>query len=510
MLRMDEINKIKKAYRNGSSINEIATKYSRSWLTVKRIVDASLEELENRGSRPNKKCKVVTPEVEAAICAYLNKEEQLRVKKKQRYTAAFIYKELKANKTYKGSVRQLQDAVKKLREERGQAKAKSYLPLEFPLGSTAQFDHGECDLIIGGQRVLGYLFVSSIPGAALRYCQAFPVKSSEAWGEFHERTYRFFGGVLPISVYDNDSVLVKQILGSERKQTRFSLALEEHYQISSRFCNPAAGNEKGSVENGVGYCRRNYLAGCPSFANWNAVNSHLEQSCRRAIDTGHHYQTNCPLQAIFDEMTDLLDPLFVTHAWRRWVEARVDSYQLVRVDTHSYSVPERFVGSNLRVGVGVLDVEIFSDHAVVARHSRRFGESGSSLCLDHYLDQLIRKPGALWDCQAVQQHTFSQELLEIWQRLQQRHSEGDANRKFIKVLCLGRQYGTKNLVSAAREALLLGTVEPGALENIIHSFISAVPSPGEKSFRQRLQHVKFDSWSCDVDQYSQLIGGASL
>ena len=510
MLRMDEMNKIKKAHRNGASINEIAIKYGRSWLTVKRIVDASLEELGNRGCRPNKNCKVVTPKVETAIRAYLTKEEELRVKKKQRYTAAFIYKELKANGMYQGSIRQLQDAVKRQRVERGQVTPKSYLPLEFLLGTTAQFDHGECDLIVGGQRVQGYLFVCSIPGAALRYCQVFPVKSSEAWGEFHERSYRFFGGVLPTSVYDNDSVLVKQILGSEREQTRFSHALEEHYQMNSRFCNPAAGNEKGSVENGVGYCRRNYLAGCLSFADWDAANSHLEQSCRRTIDTDCHYKTDRPLRAIFDEMANQLDPLFVTHTWRRWTEARVDSYQLVHVDTHGYSVPERFVGGSLRVGVGIFDVEIFSDHVVIARHSRRFGEPGSSLWLNHYLDQLIRKPGALRDCPAVQQHTFVPELLEIWQRLQQRYPEKDANRKFIEVLCFGRQYGSKNLISAASAALQLGTVEPEALESIIHSFLSATPSPSDEFLRQRLQHVKFDSWNCDIDQYSQLAGGSQL
>lgn len=510
MLRMDELNKIRKAYRNGTSINEIATQYGRSWETVKRMVDTSLKELENRGCRPNKKCKVITHEVKEAIRAYLVKEENLHVKKKQRYTAVFIYKELKANGTYKGSRRRLQDAVMRLREEHGQVKPKGYLPLNFPLGTIAQFDHGEGDLIIGGQRVKGYLFVSSIPGASLRYCQVFPVKSGEAWGEFHERSYRFFGGVLSTSVYDNDSVLVKRILGGERDQTLFSHALEEHYQMSSRFCNPAAGNEKGSVENGVGYCRRNYLAGCPSFTDWDAANGHLEQSCRGTIDSDRHYQTDRPLRAIFDEMADQLDPLFVTHTWRRWTEARVDSYQLVHIDTHGYSVPERFVGGSLRVGVGIFDIEIFSDHEVVARHCRRFGDPGSSLCLDHYLDQLIRKPGALWDCQAVQQHAFSPELLEIWQRLQRRYPEREANRKFIEVLCLGRQYGSKNLVSAVREALSLGAVEPKALESIIHSFLSASPNPNEDFLRQRRQHMKFDSWNCDVDQYSQLAGGSSL
>lgn len=502
MLRMDEVNKCRKAYNNGDSINQIAKRYGRSWTTIKNIVETPLEELENRGCRPNRMCTVTTPEVEDGINGYLTIEEQLGVKKKQRYTAALIYKELTAKGIYKGSVRQLQDAVKQLRQQRGQVKVKSHLPLEFPLGSTAQIDHGECDLIVGEQRVLGYLFVCSIPGAVLRYCQIFPVKSREAWGEFHERSYQFFGGVLPIGTYDNDCVLVKEVLGKDRKQTQFSHALEEHYQINSRFCNPAAGNEKGSVENGVGYCRRNYLAGCQSFESWDIVNENLEKSCWENIDTGHHYRTNRPLKDIFNEMAKQLNPLAINHKWRRWKEAHVDSYQLVHIDSQGYSVPERFVGSTVRIGVGVFDIEILSENTAVARHSRRFGESGSSLCLDHYLDQLMRKPGALWDCKAVQQHSFSPEFLEIWQRLQERYPGGKANRKFIKILHLGRKYGSVNLTSAIEKALFLRTVEPEALENIIHSSFTHEDS--------RLRHVKFDTWVCNLDQYAQLTGGSLL
>ena len=136
--------------------------------------------------------------------------------------------------------------------------------------------------------------------------------------------------------------------------------------------------------------------------------------------------------------------------------------------------------------------------------------SGSSLCLDHYLDQLMRKPGALWDCQAVQRHQFAPELLQVWQRLEQRYPERDANRKFIDILCLGRRHGSNYLIAAAREALPLGTVEPEAIENILCSMVSAAPEVSEGSLRHRLEHVPFDSWTCDVDQYSQLNGGTQV
>jgi transposase len=511
MLRMDEMNKIKKAFREGESINGIAKRFKRSWETIKRIIDTPVNEFENRGQRSKRECMVVTSEVEASVEAYLLKEEILGVKKKQRHTAAVIYKQLSASGTYRGSVRRLQEVVKQQRGKRGQIEPKSYLPLEFPLGTTAQFDHGECDVLIAGRREKGYLFICSIPGAVLRYCQVFPIKSSEAWGEFHERAYKFFGGVLPIGIYDNDCVLVKEVIGNERQQTRFSYALEEHYQIKSRFCNPAAGNEKGAVENAVGYCRRNYLPGCPTFGDWCEVNKQLEADCRQTIELERHYKTGRPLKDIYSEMSSQLQQLLVSYTWRRWEEAKVNSHQLVSIGKHAYSVPERFVGSYVQIGAGVLNVEIICDNMLIAHHLRRFGEPENCYNLDHYLDQLKRKPRALWDCQAVQQHKFPSELLGVHLRLQKLYPEGKASRKFIEILLLGRRYGFESLLSGVKKALELGIIEPDAISSLLNDFSSA-PSQANSAqlLREQLPHLAVEGWSCDANQYSALERGIAL
>ena len=75
---MDEQSKIKKAHRNGESVNEIAMRYNRSWATVKRVIDTPIQDLEVGGQRPNKQRTVITPEIEKAITSYLDQEEQLQ------------------------------------------------------------------------------------------------------------------------------------------------------------------------------------------------------------------------------------------------------------------------------------------------------------------------------------------------------------------------------------------------------------------------------------------------
>lgn len=108
---MDEINKIRKAFfTHGETKNAIAKRFHRSWETIDRIVSANREELENRGNRPNRKAKVMTLEVVRAIEAYLDEEVEKKIKRKQRYTARKIYKELKAKGIYKGSERSVHDS----------------------------------------------------------------------------------------------------------------------------------------------------------------------------------------------------------------------------------------------------------------------------------------------------------------------------------------------------------------------------------------------------------------
>jgi hypothetical protein len=278
-------------------------------------------------------------------------------------------------------------------------------------------------------------------------------------------------------IYDNDSVLVKHVLGSEHKQTDFSHALEEHYGFQSRFCNVGAGHEKGAVENAVGFCRRNYLPGLPSFSSWSEANDVLEVRCREEIAGGTHYRTAKPLKDVFVLSQAKLLPLLPERNWLKWEQRDVNSQQLISHDEHWYSVPERYVGSTLRVGVGVFKIMIYQTHEFVAEHCRQYMKGDDSLMLEHYLPQLGKKPGAFWDCTAVKSHVFEPELLQLWQRLSLRFDTREANAEFIKTLLLRRKYGTDNLLTAIGLALEYGSVEYAGIVNMLQQLSDdSIPS----------------------------------
>jgi transposase len=511
MIRMDEFNKIRKDYFiDKLSINEIAIKFNRSWATVRKIVNTSRDEFSVDEKKMVRTPKVGTQEVIDAIADKLKEELRSKVKKKQRVTAKIIFEELTAKGLYHGSQKRMQELVKEVREKLHLTKPESFLPLEFVPGSTAQVDHGEVECIIDGDRRICFLFVMAIPGTGLRYCQLFAVKSQEAWGEFHERAFRFFNGIFSRVIYDNDTVLVKS-LKEKRLLTNFGLHLIEHYGFDSNFCNPAAGNEKGSVENNVGFCRRNYLSGCPVFIGTQQANIHLEDKCREAIANDIHFKLKTSLSSMQAKVEDALYPLLPAKKWRRWLNRQVNSYQQINVDGHGYSVPEKYVLAMLKVGLSAESVEIFDGETLIVIHRRQFILGKDSLVLDHYLDQLGRKPGALWDCKAIQEIANDDLLLLLWEKLMSLYPGLiDHNTKlrtaqttFIDILRLRRNYPDLEWRNGIREALQCGSTTAASIECIIRGIhsIEAIKTESKVVFINSKHH----GWECDLSSYETLV-----
>ena len=205
---------------------------------------------------------------------------------------------------------------------------------------------------------------------------------------------------------------MKKIIGKERKQTTFSISLEEHYGFASHFCNIRVGNEKGAVENGVGYCRRRFFVGSAAFKSWESLNIFLSDCCLKDIKEVTHYKTKERLSDIFSNLQKKLLPCPVKKSWCRWVDCRVDKCQLVTVDHHQYSVPEKFVGCRVRAALTWDKVELIKNGETIATHTRFYGlEDG--LVLNDYLDQLRRKPGAFSYTKALKNNEFDPELLKM-------------------------------------------------------------------------------------------------
>jgi transposase len=493
MIKMNEIKKIKKAFlEEGLNKNQLVKRFRRSWKTISKIVDTTLEDLEeaqNIADNRRRRAVVGTEAVINAIKVLLEGEQKEKIKKKQRFTAKAIYRRLTEEKIYTGSYRRMQELVKKIRCEIMVDAKTSYLPLSFPLGSALQVDHGEVECVIDGTLMLCYLFVASVPGTTLRYCQLFGCKSREAWGEFHERAFRKFGGIFSNVIYDNDTVLITD--AEEKIQTEFSLYLVEHYKFIPRYCNPAAGNEKGSVENAVGFCRRNYLAGRPEFDTFTQANLYLEKQFLESLATDKHHRTGQTAADMLRCIQEAVDPLFPPKVWYRRDSRLVNSYQLVEIEKHFYSVPEKYVGTRVRVSIGAFSIKIQAGEETIM-HERKFTPGEDSLIMDHYLEQLQRKSGAVWDCKATHSLLEDPLLKELQKALIEckEYSElRTAQRDFIKILYLRRDCEEAKWRDAITKALACGLPRSEAVEGILKLQASPKNEIDEKAIRERFPHI---------------------
>jgi hypothetical protein len=109
---------------------------------------------------------------------------------------------------------------------------------------------------------------------------------------------------------------------------------------------------------------------------------------------------------------------------------------------NQYSVPARFIGHRLRVKLSASAVTVYDRNAVVARHQRAVGKGAKVLDLDHYLEILHRKPGALSGATALAQarasKVFTAEHDAFWAAARKAHGDAAGTRALVEVLLLHR------------------------------------------------------------------------
>ena len=139
---------------------------------------------------------------------------------------------------------------------------------------------------------------------------AYPCETQEMVLDAHNKAFVFFGGVPLRMVYDNLKTVVDTVfVGKERKFNRRFLTLANHYLFEPVACTPAAGWEKGQVENQVGNVREWLFTPRARFADFNALNAWLEKRCEELAGRQHPSQKTRTIAECFNDEQLLLRPI---------------------------------------------------------------------------------------------------------------------------------------------------------------------------------------------------------
>lgn len=338
------------------------------------------------------------------------------------------------------------------------------------LGDEGEIDFGQVAFYLDDVLIDGWMFVMRLSASAKGFHRVYRNQAQQAFIDGHVRAFEHFGGVPARIRYDNLKPAVVRVLkGRDRLESERFIALRSHYGFDSFFCQPGidGAHEKGGVEGEVGRFRRRHLVPMPRVASMAELNGLIAAAdmiddrrrvAGRPITVGEHFA----LEA--DTMLALPGEPFDA---RLALRPRVDAKSRVCVRQCFYSVPVAHVGQRVEVLLGAETVEAFDGRRLVASHERLVAKGDESLVLDHYLEVLKLKPGALPGATALARArasgAFSSDHDSYWRAARDRLGDRDGTKALIEVLLAQRSIPAAAIQAGMRAAVTAGTVDPAVV-----------------------------------------------
>jgi transposase len=285
--------------------------------------------------------------------------------------ADVVRQELAAEKGIKLSLRTIEREVAPLRREL-EAEARATIRFETPPGKQLQIDFGERRVMIAGESVKVFLFVATLGYSRRLYVRPFRNERQESWFGGLEGAFRHFGGVTEEVLFDNDRGLVVRH-DRVTREVEFNARLQafaRHWRFRPRACAPYRARSKGKDERGVGYVKKNAIAG-RYFASWSGFEAHLDEWVREIADQRLHGTTGeAPIERFRRAESAALRPItgIPPFAVSRELVRKVQADCAIEVDGNAYSVPWRLIGETVRVSVAGGDVRVSHAGREVAMH----------------------------------------------------------------------------------------------------------------------------------------------
>jgi len=393
---------------------------------------------------------------------------------------------------------------------KGEAKREVYLPLEFDPGQDAQVDWGEGEVVMAGEVITAQVFVLRLCYSRKLFVCAYPTQRQEAFFDGHVAAFHFLGGVPRRLTYDNLSTAVFRVLeGRNREEQQAFVAFRSHYLFESRYCTPGQGHEKGGVESGVGYVRRNFLVPRPEVADFAELNARLLAACQ-AEDQRTVARQPQTIGEMWAAERVHLQPL-PAHDFTCCVTRPVvlNAYSQVEFETNRYSVPVEAAYRQLVLKAYPFQIEILHEAQVVARHPRSYGHKTEVCDPLHYLPLLEQRPGAFEHARPLRQ--WRSQWPPVYERLlahlREHQPEGAAIPEFVRILGLQRDFPVALLEQAVTTALAQGGVHLEGLRLRLRQLQHADGPIAPLDLSDRPQLAAVGQAAVNLRQYEALVGG---
>jgi transposase len=461
MLVVETIAKIRRAYFvQKKPIKLICREYRLSRKVVRKVIRSEATEFHyERGRQPLPRIDPWREQLDGMLLANESKP------KRERLTLMRVFEELRGL-GYQGGYDSVRRYAKAWRVVRGAVTAEAYVPLSFAPGEAYQFDWSHEIVLINGVTVTVKLAHVRLCHSRMLFVRAYPRETQEMVFDAHNRAFAFFRGTCTRGIYDNMKTAVEAVfVGKDRQFNRRFLRMCGHYLVEPTACTPAAGWEKGQVENQVGLVRERFFTPRLRVASYEELNAWLLDRCVAYAKAHRHPElADRTIWQAFEAERPQLVPIAGPFDGFHATQAAVSKTCLIRFDNNKYSVASCAVGRPVEIQAYADRIIIRQDGAIVAQHARRFGRGETIYDPWHYVPVLARKPGALRNGAPFKDWLLPAGLERVRRRLK---GSDDGDRQMVKVLSAVLTDGLAAVEAACAEALADGVYSADVVLNIL-------------------------------------------
>jgi len=384
---------------------------------------------------------------------------------RERLTLVRLFEELHGL-GYGGSYAAVRRYAIAWRKQRGAALAQAYVPLAFAPGEAYQFDWSHEIVVMGGVTTTVKVAHVRLCHSRMMFVRAYPRETQEMVFDAHDRAFAFFKGACARGVYDNMKTVVETIfVGKDRQYNRRFLQMCSHHLVEPVACTPAAGWEKGQVENQVGLVRERFFAPRLRVKTYDELNAWLVDKCvEYAKAHPHPERPDRTVWEVFEEERPQLVPYRGCFDGFHALPASVSKTCLVRFDNNKYSVSASAIGRPVEVQAYADRIVIRQDGRIVAEHCRSFGRGETIYDPWHYVPVLARKPGALRNGAPFKDWVLPAAIEKVRRKLA---DADDGDRQMVAILAAALTDGLSAVEAACAQGMAEGVHSADVILNIL-------------------------------------------
>jgi transposase len=418
------------------------------------------------------------------------------------YSATQIHQRLCADEGYTGGVTIVRDYVRTVRPARRPA----FLSLAFAPGEAAQVDWGSAGVIqIGTTRRRLSFFVMVLCHSRMAYLEFTCGEATEHFLACHQNALEFFGGTPGAILIDNlKTGVLEHRFGQKAVFNPRYLDFAAHYGFEPRACTVRKANEKGRVENFVGYVKKNLLAGLVLPNSLSAINTAGRHWLGTIANVRDHKETRKQPAQLFTTVEKPalrpLPPVPADISVARTV--RVTNRCRVVLDTNRYSVPSLYASQQLTLHAFPDRLCLYHAHQLVATHPRCYERHRDFEDPDHVkelLDQRRRARDAKW---LLTFYALSPHAEFYHQQLKARHLNERIH--INKIVALTEIHGTGKVALALEDAIQSQAYSSQYIENILEQRARHTPTPGPLHLTRRADLLDLELPAADLTPYDTI------